>query len=214
MTDDKSYEHNKWEYELKKSAAERAHDNETEFGHKNNDAAINAANAAIRIALLINGGAAVSVLAFIGGLVAQKVVPVSELGKIAAGLMWFTSGVALAGLSAGLAYFTNYCIATRSAKKLRMWEHPYLKDTRTSTTFWWLALICELSAVLCVLLSLTSFVVGTIRMHQAIVGLPTAFLSGADLLRQNKKRPALSSRPVATGKIYQFSDPNITGTIG
>jgi hypothetical protein len=75
------YDQNKWEFEINKSVAERAHDNETEFGHKANEAAINSANAAIRIALLMNGGAAVSVLAFIGGLVGQKVIPISDFGK-------------------------------------------------------------------------------------------------------------------------------------
>jgi hypothetical protein len=170
MTEE-SYDHSKWVYEANKSHAERAHDSEREFGNKNNEAAVNAANAAIRIALLINGGAAVSVLAFIGGLVAQKLVPISELGKIASGLMWFTSGVAFAGGAAGLAYFTSYFIAGSSIKKERLWEHPYVKDTRTSRALCWLALFFQLSAIFCGLLSLAGFVVGMVTMHAAITGI-------------------------------------------
>jgi hypothetical protein len=162
------YDHSKWVYETNVSRAERAHDTEREFGDKNNEAAINAANAAIRVALLINGGAAVSVLAFIGGLVSQKLVPVSELGKIASGLMWFTSGVALAGGAAGLAYFTNYFIAGCSTTRERMWEPPYVKDTQSSKVLRWLALCFQLSAILCGLMSLGTFIVGMITMHVAI----------------------------------------------
>jgi hypothetical protein len=172
MNDDRSYEHGKWTYELKKTAAERAHDVETEFGNKNNEAAINAANAAIRIALLMNGGAAVAVLAFIGGLVAQKVVPVSDLGKIAAGLMWFTTGVALAGGSAAFAYFTNYCIATSSTKKQRDWEHPFVKETKSSTAYRWSGIVCQIFAILLAFSALASFVVGTTKMHDAVMSLP------------------------------------------
>ena len=40
-----SYEHDKWVFETKKSDAVRAHDVETEFGNKINEAAINAGNA-------------------------------------------------------------------------------------------------------------------------------------------------------------------------
>ena len=41
--------------------AQRAHDRSNEFARQINEAAINAANLTLRMALLINGGAAVSV---------------------------------------------------------------------------------------------------------------------------------------------------------
>jgi hypothetical protein len=164
-------DHIKWVYKTNASRAERGHNFERECGNKNNEAAIHAANAAVRIALLINGGAAVSVLAVIGGLVSQKLVPVSELGKIASGLMWFTSGVALAGGAAGLAYFTSYFIAGSSVKRERMWEHPYVKDARSSNALWWLALFFQLSGIVCGLLSLGSFIVGMMTMYAAITGI-------------------------------------------
>jgi hypothetical protein len=62
--------------------AERAHNANDEFFHRANEAAVKSAEAAVRIALLINGGAAVSLLAFIGGLAAQGKVKTSELGPV------------------------------------------------------------------------------------------------------------------------------------
>jgi hypothetical protein len=63
-------------------------------------------------------------LAFIGGLVSQKVLKPSELGSIATGLMWFVSGITLVGLSAAFAYLTNLSFAASSTHKLRFYDHP------------------------------------------------------------------------------------------
>lgn len=60
----------------------------------------------LRMAMLINGGAAISVLAFIGGLASRDKVPRQAITQTAPTIVWFASGVA-ATLSMGLAYFTN-----------------------------------------------------------------------------------------------------------
>jgi hypothetical protein len=179
------YEYGKWIEELKRMDAHRAHDTETEFGNKNSEAAINSANAVIKTALLINGGSAVAMLASIGGLVSQKVVPVSELPKIADGLMWFTSGVALAAVTALLAYFTNLRIRESSVKKLRFYEHPFVKDSRASTIWRRCGVGFQVAAVLFGLLSLSAFIAGTINVHNSIVGLKTTENPLTHLVRPN-----------------------------
>jgi hypothetical protein len=110
-------------------------------------------------------------LAFISGLVSQKVLKPSELGSIAAGLMWFVSGITLVGLSAMFAYFTNLSIASSSGLKKRFWEHPFIKDTTRSKIWRRVGIGCQVAAVLCALSSLAAFVIGAISVYHAVVGL-------------------------------------------
>ena len=68
MPDDPApYDHQKWLHEMTRQDAQRAHDQLAQFAQSVNEAAVKGGDAALRAALLINGGAAVSVLAFIGG---------------------------------------------------------------------------------------------------------------------------------------------------
>jgi hypothetical protein len=73
----------KWLYEQNVKAAERAHDKSYEFRTQTNEAAMQGGNLALRMGLLINGGAAVALLTFIGTL------PVDQKRAIAATLSWF-----------------------------------------------------------------------------------------------------------------------------
>ncbi len=79
--------------------------------------------------MLINGGAAISVLAFAGGLASRDKVPLGQLTEIAATLIWFAVGVAVATLSMALAYFTNLCVAGDAFYRLKTFEHPYFHET-------------------------------------------------------------------------------------
>jgi hypothetical protein len=62
------FEYQKWAHEMKREDAQRAFDLFSSRFDWINKAAVKASDAALRAALLINGGAAVSVLAFIGSL--------------------------------------------------------------------------------------------------------------------------------------------------
>ena len=59
---------NLWAFEQNRAVAEREHDRVAEFGDRVNEATINGGNLALRMVLLINGGAAVALLSFMGGL--------------------------------------------------------------------------------------------------------------------------------------------------
>jgi hypothetical protein len=72
-------EHLQWQHDLARQDAHRAHDNHTKFWTDVNEAAIKSSDTALRMAMLINGGAAVSVLAFIGGLVARDRIAMADL---------------------------------------------------------------------------------------------------------------------------------------
>jgi hypothetical protein len=58
-------------YERNQRDAERAHDGEITFFHSVNDATIRSGENAIKAAILINGGACVAILAFVGALASQ-----------------------------------------------------------------------------------------------------------------------------------------------
>src|SRR4051794_8574050 len=97
----------KWEREIEIRPAERAHDAHKETIQATDQAAIQTGQLTLRTAVLINGGAAAAILAFIGGLVSQGRVPVEQTSDVARGISWFAYGVAAAVTGMGLGYLTN-----------------------------------------------------------------------------------------------------------
>ena len=83
------FEYQKWAHELKREDAQRAFDLLESRRDKINEAAIKAADSALRAGLLINGGAAVSVLAFIGSLATKELIAISQLSGVASSLEIF-----------------------------------------------------------------------------------------------------------------------------
>lgn len=156
MTD--SNENHKWEKEQELQKAFKVHDHYSEFVIRTNDAAINNANLTLRTLLLLNGGAAIAMLAFIGQLAANKTeVTQEQFRALAWPLLWFSIGSALAALSNGLAYFTNLFVA-KSAAILEnfLYEHPFFKPTpkskKISRRVKWLrgtAVVCAIASIFC-----------------------------------------------------------------
>ena len=123
-------DYQKWVHELKREDAQRAHDKADAFVTHVNEAAISNANLALRTSVLINGGAAVSVLAFVGGLVTQK--RIISLEEISGALELFAIGVAMATAAMGFSYLTNYFIASGVGRRARIWEYPWTTATKAS----------------------------------------------------------------------------------
>ncbi len=98
----------RWREEIRRRDAERAHDRSDAFLDQLNEAAISAGTVTLRTAVLVNGGAAVAVLAFVGNLLNGNTVPEGGLGAITRSLTWFAAGVACAVAGMGLGYLTNY----------------------------------------------------------------------------------------------------------
>src|SRR2546421_13114744 len=88
-------------------AAERAHDDVNDLRKRLIDASARDAQEAIKIALLINGGAAVAILAFIAGIVGRTNISLSDLRSVAHSLFWFAGGIVVAGITAACAYVAN-----------------------------------------------------------------------------------------------------------
>ncbi len=81
MATKEEVEEAKWVHEQNKQDANRAHDRDTTAWHQANDAAIASATVALRTLVLINGGAAVTVLTFIGSLVGKAGVTPASLSQ-------------------------------------------------------------------------------------------------------------------------------------
>ena len=70
----------------------------------------NYAQTALKSALLINGGAAGALLAFIGN-IWDKGANQAAVGSLTNSIFWFSFGVLLAAIGTGTAYGTLYCYA-------------------------------------------------------------------------------------------------------
>jgi sulfite exporter TauE/SafE len=157
--------------EISRQDALRVHDRSRRYSEATNEAVVKAGEVAIRTAMLVNGGAAVSVLAFIGALVRQDGVTVREVAGVSGSLLWFAGGVAAAVLALALSYFTNFCYGRSEISKIFTFEHPYIIDGANTRRWRYWAYAFHLGTIMWGLLSLAAFVAGMFDVHRAILGL-------------------------------------------
>src|SRR4051794_17778362 len=108
QTPAESFERVKWTHDRNREEAHRAHDRNTAAMDAANEITVKTADSALRLAMLINGGAAVSMLAFIGGLASQDRIKIADLKDVSSSLVIFAIGVALSVGGMAFAYFTHY----------------------------------------------------------------------------------------------------------
>ena len=89
-------EKGKWLHDLKRDDAKRAHDANRDFHSYVNTEAVGSSNLTLRTLVIINGGAAIAVLTFLGGVAAKDKVDFAQVGLVAGTIKWFAFGVALA----------------------------------------------------------------------------------------------------------------------
>jgi hypothetical protein len=150
----------------------REHDRSRRITEATNEAVIKAGEVAIRTVMLVNGGAAVAVLAFIGALVRQDGVTLKQIAGVSGGLLWFAGGVAAAVLALALSYFTNFCYVGWERSKIFTFDHPYIIDGANTRRWRYWSLAFHLGAIIWGLLSLAAFLVGIFAVHGAILRLP------------------------------------------
>ena len=109
MDEKQKYDHAIWLEEKNREDAQRVHNNNRESIIKSNEATVSSGSNAVRAALIINGGAAIALLSFIGGLVGDgKLTIGSQLLSVTEPLRYFAWGVALSAVSMAFGYLTNY----------------------------------------------------------------------------------------------------------
>jgi len=161
----------KWIEELKRRDAERAHNRHDDFFDAVNRATIENGQLAIRTFVLVNGGAAISVLAFIGSLVSEERITLVQLSNVASSLVWFALGVAAALISLGFSYFTNYATVELTGSKQKKWDHPWVVDGTSSSKWNATINICKVIAILAGIASVILFLVGMFDVRAAILAL-------------------------------------------
>jgi hypothetical protein len=119
--------------DITRQDAIRVHDRTYRVSEALREATIKAGEVAIKTLMLVNGGAAVSMLAFIGGLVGQGRVTVKQMTDVSGSLLWFAAGVALAVVALAFSYVTNYAHVGLLRSRIHTWQDPYVKDGPTTS---------------------------------------------------------------------------------
>jgi hypothetical protein len=158
----------KWLHDIVRQDAHRAHDELSAFHRSVNDAAIKSAEVALRAALLINGGAAVAILAFIGGLAAQDRIKLEQLNEVANSLMLFAFGVVAAVAGMGLDHLPNYLTGVHATSFVRWSQHPYIRPGPKTSRLARLRTLVHVVGVLVGVGSVVLFVCGMYDVRNSI----------------------------------------------
>lgn len=119
-------ERSKSDYDFNIEHAKRAHDLNRQMSADFIKAAVDSANLAIRSLTLINGGAVVALLAFIGALESGDAGDSVRLEELVDPIWWFAVGVGCAACAAMCAYLVNMSDADLSNSVRLTWDHPYV----------------------------------------------------------------------------------------
>jgi hypothetical protein len=154
--------------------AHRAHDALTNFYGSVNESTIKSGDAVLRACLLINGGAAVAILAFMGTVISREPTTSSKvIAQIAPNLNWFVGGVVAAVVAMGLTYVVHFLTYLRATSQKKVWEHPYIAPGEHTATWGWLKTVLHWVTILLAFLSVGFFVFGLLAMERAATSLPT-----------------------------------------
>jgi hypothetical protein len=171
MTDELTPEQNQRAYELNLRAAERAHEQNAAYVAIMSDTVMKDAWAVMRILVLINGGAAIAILTFVGGLAAKSDRNVAQVVGVANGLRWFAYGVIAATLIAGFSYLTNYCYGLAATVAIKDWVHPYVHPTPFGNKVSLAGRVLHVAAIALALASLGLFAAGVYSVSNAVAQL-------------------------------------------
>ena len=182
MTDQPPFEERKWEreqeverakwlHELKRDEAKRAHDTNLDFHDDVNKEAVGASNLTLRTLVVINGGAAIAVLTFVGGVAAKDKVDFAQVSLVAGTIKWFAFGVALAVSGMALSYLTHFATASVTYSMVKTWEHPYVTDGPKTKPWRSATRVLHIAAIVAAIGSLALFLTGMFTTSDAITHL-------------------------------------------
>ena len=162
-------ENERWVHGVMREDAHREHDRNSQFRADVNEMTVRSSDNALRAALLINGGAAVSMLAFISGLVGQNRIDAAQMRDIASSLMIFAFGVAAAVAAMAFSYFTNYYTVAHTSSFEKIWQHPYLRPGPRTQRLARIRSMMHGLAIVLGLLSIVLFIGGMVDVRQSVV---------------------------------------------
>lgn len=145
----------------------RAHDQQNELVKTTYAASADAANVAMRALLLVNGGAVVALLAFVGAIEAGDNSSTDTTALIDS-VYWFSLGVGLAVVTAALAYLTFLCDNWMAIAVSMNWEYPFIVDKRSVKPLNILRVISHVIALATAVSALVAFFVGIESVRSAV----------------------------------------------
>jgi hypothetical protein len=148
--------------------AEREHDVALGRTQAIEEAALTELNNALRALFLLNGGAAVAILAFLGGLVGRDQIGHLELAVVARTLIWFAIGVVLSTLASLAAYSANIAQANAAWAGERQYDPPYFQNTDLSNQRYAAATVWQWVWWIAAWLSLVAFLFGIYKVMGAV----------------------------------------------
>lgn len=157
--------------DLDRKTAERAHENLAQFIRQNFLAAYQSGQAALRMLVLVNGGAAVAVLFFLSTVAGR--VSVAQIALIASSLIWFVAGISFGLLALTCAYLTNLLDASVGSSLSQTWQYPYSQPGRYTHYFLRLSRATHVLAIVAGALSVLLFIIGMWDIRSAILALGT-----------------------------------------
>lgn len=165
------FDQHKWAYEQNIQFAHRVHDTNNDFHKYVNQATIDTSNLAMRTLILINGGAAIAVLTFLGAVASKDKIDLTQVTHVATTIRWFAFGVASAILSMGTSYATHYATAGAAISMKKSYEHPFVNNGPTTKRWMAVRTIFHVASVGLALASLSLFLTGMFKASSAVANL-------------------------------------------
>jgi hypothetical protein len=164
-----------WAREHNIRMAERAYDELATLRRHVEEATIQSGAAAIRSALLVNGGAVVVILGFLGAVSANaKLDDLSRVAEVTSTLQWFGWGTVCAMFALVFVYLTNSCHATIAALYDTNYKHPYIHENEKTRSRRRCGIAFNASAFIFGLSSLVFFIYGIYDVQYSVTRLLTA----------------------------------------
>lgn len=160
--------------QIKMEEAQRAHDRHAELHRTYFEAASKSAEVAVKTSVLVNGGAAVAVLALIGGMLKEDILTVKQMADVSSSLMWFASGVGAGITALAFIYLMNYSAAARTRWQVRVNDTPFVQETPQSWYMRHVYTIAHIIAVAVALISVGLFIYGVLDVRNSIAQLAKA----------------------------------------
>jgi hypothetical protein len=150
--------------------AHRAHDVLRAHRRIFNESMVKSGEVVVRSCLLINGGAAIAILAFLGTVITKDPSSHKLLADISGGLNDFFFGVGSAVIAMGLTYVDHFLNWMHATSQREVWKPPYI-ESGDHTAFWGgLKNTVHVATVLLVLVSMGVFVWGLLAVEPAVRG--------------------------------------------
>jgi hypothetical protein len=151
--------------------AARAHDRRDAAVAGYDSASYASGGAALKIGMLVNGGAVVALLAFLSALLQGEGDQSGSLQRFSFALTFFAIGTGCSGVAAGLTNWRHFASARCEALKDLNFTAPFIHDTPISKKWAAKARTAQCIAVVFGALSILLFFAGVVSVQFAILSL-------------------------------------------